>query len=51
MKLSTMSSYHFQTHSLGKGMVTEVLVAYGPSNTCCGPGLSRAGVAMADGQN
>ena len=29
-------------------MVTDAVVAYGPSNACCGPGLSRVGVATAD---
>ena len=32
-------------------MVTDAVVAYGLSNACCGPGLSRASVAMGDGQN
>ena len=32
-------------------MVTEVVVAFGPSDVCCGPSLLGAGVAMADGQN
>ena len=30
-------------------MVTDAVVAYGPSNACCSPDPSRAGVVMADG--
>ena len=51
MKLLIRSCYHFQTHALGKVMVTKAVVAYGPSDACCGPGLLRAGVEMADSQN
>ena len=46
-----MSSYCFWAHSPGRVMATNAMVAYGPSNAYCGPGLLRAGVAMADGQD
>ena len=51
MKPLIMSSYHFQIHGLGRVMVTNAVVAYDSSNACCGPSLSGAGVAMADGWN
>ena len=48
MKPSVMSSYHSQTQGLGKVMVTEAVVAFGPSNICCSLGPSGVNVAMVD---
>ena len=49
MKPLIMSSYHFQTHGLGRVMVTNAVVALGPSYACCTPGPSSTSVAMANG--
>ena len=51
MKPLIMSSYHSQTCGPGKVMVTKAVVAFGPSDICCGPSLLGASVAMADGQD
>ena len=46
-----MNSYHSQTCHLGKVMVAEAVVAFGPSYVYCGPSLLEAGGTMVDGQN
>ena len=51
MKPLMMSSYHSQTHGPGKVMVTEVVVAFGPSDVYYSLGPLGAGMAMVDGQN
>ena len=50
-KAIIMSSYHSQTHGLGKATVTEMVVAFGPSDIYCSLGPSGAGMVMVDGQN
>ena len=51
MKPSIMSSYHSQTHGLGKAILTEAVVVFGPSNVYYGLGPSGASVVMVDGWN
>ena len=51
MKLSITSSYHSQTQGLGKVMVTEVVVAFGPSDVYYSLRPPGASVAMVGGQN
>ena len=46
-----MNSYHSQPHGLEKVMVTEAVVAFGPSDICCSPSLFGASMVMADGWN
>ena len=46
-----MSFYHSQTHSLGKVMVTKVVVAFGTSDIYCGLSSLGAGMVMVDSQN
>ena len=51
VKPSIMSSYHSQTHSPGKMMVTEAVVAFGYFNIYCSLGPLGAVTAMVYGQN